>query len=296
MKINFLIFITTIFLLSKQTQNSSFELSPGSSVYYQEKYFRFLANNYEEISQGDSWRVLKDYHGLGFQANENFGSFILVKDWSMYSFKLTKVIFRPFCSYSLKKTDSTTEFCDAEMLLIHTIDNGYYPPGRRIYLGKNYLVISVPFKKTSNDNPSTDKLFHFMSLDLFKNNILDGVSNIRIAPFSPIKLHQIIQHQPSYLFEGPIPGVGVEALHMVFSQFHYISSRDYDTLAVAFEKVFGSTEDENYKFKKDSVGTIYRNWDNSKELEPKATLMAYNSEFYYKISKLLLFAAIVVLI
>lgn len=268
------------------------DIKADQTVYYQEKYFRFLANNYDEIQQGDFWTSFPEEKGIGFKAVDDFGSFVLVKDWSMYSFKLTKIVFRPYCPYTLD--DKTF---DAEMLLIHTIDNGYYPPGRRLYLGINYLVISVPFKKSSDLNPANDKLFHFMSLETFRNAVLAG-SNLKISPFKSIKLHQIIQHQPSYLLEKTLNYNGNKALYMIFSQYHYISEKDYQFLQETCEQIFGSNYDwgKNVDFDDATKLPTYRNWDNPKELKPKATLMAYNSHWYLKLSELLLFVAVAVLI
>lgn len=272
----FLFLAFSLTLITCQDAN----LVSGSSLYYQEKYFRFLANNYEEIEKGDFWTFFPEEKGIGFKAVDDFGSFILVKDWSMYSFKLTKIVFRPYCTYKLNNNGY-----DAEMLLIHTIDNGYYPPGRRIYLGINYLVISIPFKKSSDLNPANDKLFHFMSLELYKNSVVGG-SALNISPFKSIKLHQIIQHQPSYLFETQLKWNQNQALYMVFSKFHYISEKDYENLKLTYQKIFGEGNDSDLYLNKPEV--YYRNWDNPKELEPQATLMAYNFAFYPKITLLFL--------
>ena len=286
---------------------SEFTLNPSISEYYPEKYFRFLANNYDSISQGDTWTTIGTEQGIGFEANEDFGSFLLVKDWSMYSFKLRKVVFRPYCSYNLNDNEGNN-FCDAEMLLYHTIDNNYYPPGRRIHLGINYLVISVPFKKSTLMNPANDKLFQFLQLDMLKEIVSrnQSINNVfpKISPFKPIKLYQIIQHQPSYLFENElIPGSKIRALYLVFSKFHYISQLDFNNLEAVFNTFFpeatkltlkNSTDTELNQIISDKV--IYRNWDNARELEPSATLMAYNNCFYIKFKEILFFVFLIFLI
>jgi hypothetical protein len=284
---------------------SEFSLNPSISEYYPEKYFRFLANNYDSISQGDTWTTLGTEQGIGFEANEDFGSFLFVKDWSMYSFKLRKVVFRPYCSYNLTDNEGNN-FCDAEMLLYHSIDNNYYPPGRRVYLDINYLVISVPFKISSLMNPANDKIFSFLQLDMFKDVIKQRANykdNFpRICPFKPVKLYQIIQHQPSYLFENElIPGSEIRALYLVFSKFHYISQLDFNNLETVFYNFFPNAAKLNLtnstslnKIITDKV--IYRNWDNARELEPTATLMAYNNCFYIKFKEILFFVFLIFLI
>ena len=280
-------------------QNKIFDFKSSNTSYYQEKYFRFLSNKYEEIERGDFWTTFREEQGIGFKATDDFGSFILVKDWAMFNFKLKKIIFRPYCSYKL----DGNEF-DAEMLLIHTIDNGYYPPGKRIYLGINYLVLSVPFKKTSDLNPANDKLFHFMSLDLYKNALTankessDGYLPSRISPFKSIKLHQIIQHQPSLLFESSLTfSENTKALNMIFTQFHFISEKDYTTLNYAFKKALGyNNDDEINKHCLTPDSVVYRNWQNPEEVAPKATLMAYNRKEIAKISLHVAFIIIAVLL
>ena len=286
---------------------SEFTLKPSISEYYPEKYFRFLANNYDSISQGDTWTTIGTEQGIGFEANEDFGSFLLVKDWSMYSFKLRKVVFRPYCSYNLNDNEGNN-FCDAEMLLYHTIDNNYYPPGRRIHLGINYLVISVPFKKSTLMNPANDKLFQFLQLDMLKEIVSrnQSINNVfpKISPFKPIKLYQIIQHQPSYLFENElIPGSKIRALYLVFSKFHYISQLDFNNLEAVFNTFFPEATKLTLKNSTDTAlnqiisdKVIYRNWDNARELEPSATLMAYNNCFYIKFKEILFFVFLIFLI
>ena len=296
--------IFQINLISITPQN--LKLIPSNTLYYPEKYFRFLANNYDSIAQGDFWTTFPIEKGIGFEANEDFGSFLFVKDWSMYSFKLRKIVFRPYCSYLLNSKDSIN-FCDAEMLLYHSIDNNYYPPGRRVDLGINYLVISVPFKISTLMNPANDKLFSFLQLDMFKDAI-QNIGNMpstfpRISPFKPVKLYQIIQHQPSYLFENElIPGSNIKSLYLVFAKFHYISQLDYDNLNNVYNSLFVNDTKKLYLSTVETLGTfisdknIYRNWDNANELEPTATLMAYNRGFYIHFCAVLLFITIAVLI
>lgn len=277
-KIHFLILILVV-VVFKQEATSDI----SNSLYYQEKYFRFLANNYDQIEQGNFWTSLGPEKGIGFKAKDNFGSFILVKDWSMYSFKLTKILFRPSCSYTINE-----KTFDAEMQLIHTLDNGYYPPGKRINLGINYLVISVPFKKTTDKNPANSKLFEFLRLNEYYQVIISEQKNqppLRISPLKPIKLHHIIQHQPSFLVQSKLQ-TQQDALYLIFSQYHYISETDLILLKATFEKIFSTENTITHEIKIDSP--IYRNWDNPKELVPKPTLMTYNSQFNLKTDILLI--------
>ena len=258
-------------------------LDPSKSVYYQEKYFRFLANNYENIKQGDYWTSFNDEKAIGFQASRDFGSFLFVKDWSIYSFKLTKIIFRPFCSYNTKINGETIDY-DAELLLYHSIDNNYFPPGKRVYLGINYLIISVPFKRTDYMDPSSDKLLEFLNLEIYKN-VVKEKKNLKIGPYKPIKLYQMIQHQPQYLFESEDKISNEKTLYLIFSQYHHISESEYNILNDLYNEQNFQIIDQ---FETPDSKDIYRNFQNPDDLKSKLTLMAYNYQQYFKLKWIIL--------
>jgi hypothetical protein len=259
-------------------------LDPSKSVYYQEKYFRFLANNYENIKQGDYWTSFNDEKAIGFQASRDFGSFLFVKDWSIYSFKLTKIMFRPFCSYKTQNGENEMEY-DAELLLYHTIDNNYFPPGKRVYLGINFLIISVPFKKTDFMDPSSDKLLEFLNLEIYKNTF-ENNHNLKIGPYKPIKLYQMIQHQPQYLFEAKDFSSNEKTLYLIFSQYHNINERDYELLNYVYNDVFDYREFDPILDYENII--VYRNFQNPDELKSRLTLMAYNNQNYFKLKWIIL--------
>ena len=255
------IFILSLFNIYKSQDNSpSINLTSSDSYYYDEKYFRLLTNNYDEINPGNVWKDLNS-DGIGFKANKNFGSIILLKDWSMYNFKLTHIFFRKNCSFNYENFN-----CDAEMWLYHTKDNQYYPPGRRIFMEQNFFIIVVPFVRTDNNNPANDLLLDYLNLESYK-------ANKKISPKKPVKLHHIIQNQPSYLFEGKYNETNT--LFMVFTQYHFIS-----------EKLYGALD--NIKTNKEintniiCESKIYRNVRKLEEIKPSATLMAYSKGSYLK--------------
>ena len=255
------IFILSLFNIYKSQDNSpSINLTSSDSYYYDEKYFRLLTNNYDEINPGNVWKDLNS-DGIGFKANKNFGSIILLKDWSMYNFKLTHIFFRKNCSFNYENFN-----CDAEMWLYHTKDNQYYPPGRRIFMEQNFFIIVVPFVRTDNNNPANDLLLDYLNLESYK-------ANKKISPKKPVKLHHIIQNQPSYLFEGKYNETNT--LFMVFTQYHFISEKLYNTL-VNIE----SNKEININIICDSK--IYRNVRKLEEIKPNATLMAYSKGSYLK--------------
>lgn len=255
------IFILSLFNICKsQDTTSQINLSSSDSYYYDEKYFRLLTNNYDEINPGNIWKDLNS-DGIGFKANKNFGSIILLKDWSMYNFKLTHIFFRKNCSFSYENFN-----CEAEMWLYHTKDNQYYPPGRRIFMEQNFFIIVVPFVRTDNNNPANDLLLDYLNLESYK-------ANKKISPKKPVKLHHIIQNQPSYLFEGKYNETNT--LFMVFTQYHFISEKLYNTL-VNIE----TNKEINTNIICDSK--IYRNVRKLEEIKPNATLMAYSKGSYLK--------------
>ena len=260
------IFILSLFNIYKsQDTTSQINLSSSDSYYYDEKYFRLLTNNYDEINPGNVWKDLNS-DGIGFKANKNFGSIILLKDWSMYNFKLTHIFFRKNCSFNYENFN-----CDAEMWLYHTKDNQYYPPGRRIFMEQNFFIIVVPFVRTDNNNPANDLLLDYLNLESYNANKKNA--NKKISPKKPVKLHHIIQNQPSYLFEGKYNETNT--LFMVFTQYHFISEKLYNTL-----DNIKTNKEINTNIICDSK--IYRNVRKLEEIKPSATLMAYSKGSYLK--------------
>lgn len=261
----FFIIINILFLVNNK-------INTTLSYYYEEKYFRILSNNYEDILQGDNLTIDEEENGIGYIAKKDYGSLILLKDWSMYNFKLTKVIFRNQPSFVYDGIN-----CNAEMWLIHTKDNGYYPPGRRIYIKQNYFIIVVPFVKTSNENPAVDKILDSLNLEKYTKKQNDK----KVFPQKPVKLYKIIQNQPSLLFEGKYNKK--ETLFMVFTQYHFISDKNLNELNTSFTssniknniEVTSEDDDDNVK--------IFRNVLNEDEIKPRATLMSYSKSSFLNI-------------
>ncbi len=234
------------------------KLSSNNSYYYDEKYFRLLTNNYKEIIQENLWgNFISD--GIGFK--NDFGSIILLKDWSMYNFKLSQVLFRKECSFEYEDFN-----CSMEMWLYHTKDNQYYPPGRRIFLKQNFFIIVVPFLKSDDNNPGNDLILDYLNLEGYKD------VNSQITPKKPVKLYHIIQNQPSYLFEGKYNFT--DTLFMVFTQYHFISQK-----FTGYLNRFNTTD---INFNITSETKIYRNVRKMGEIKPKATLMAYSKGTYLR--------------
>ena len=271
MKIHILnkqIFILILFLNICNCENNLIEFA-DNSYYYEEKYFRILSNNYDTIDPGNAWS--EEDEGFGFKARRDFGSLILLKDWSMYNFKLTKVIFRNQTSFNYG------EKCDvkAEMWLIHTKDNGYYPPGRRIFIKQNYFIIVVPFVITNDQNPAVDSIFEVLGLGKYADN-----KDQTVFPSRPVKLYTIIQNQPSLLFEGNYKQTNT--LFLVFTQYHFISKTDSDKLDNLYKNKTIQIDSADVSYDEDAEykGKIFRNVRNIEEVKPKVTLMSYSKAKY----------------
>lgn len=309
-------FIIIICFLKIWAEDKFVNFKEGS-YYYEEKYFRILTNNYDTIDPGNAWYYNEEEQELGFKARKDFGSLILLKDWSLYNFKLIKILFKP-CSFEYKN-----DKCDFEMWLVHTKDNGYYPPGRRIFIKQNFFIIVVPFVKTDNSNPAIDSIFDSLRFAEYAKN---PNQNKKIYPKKPVKLYQIIQNQPSFLVEGKYNEEKI--LFFVFSQYHFISKENCDYL----NKIFSSNNDNESHTtvvesttagseEQSSIPTtiastsrrlepsekkmvifddeveypnkIFRNVRNQEEVDPKVTLMSYSKAKY--LENLLIFIIIFLL-
>jgi hypothetical protein len=261
-----IIFSSKIFLflfIVLKTVSLQDPINLGSTYYYEEKFFRILSNNYEDIIQGEFWDYDEESEGFGFKANKDYGSLIFLKDWSMHNFKLTKVIFRKSCNFK--------DFpCNAEMWLIHTKDNGYYPPGRRIYIKQNYFIIVVPFVKANDNNPAVDMILDSLNLDLVEINTNDAAITKKVTPKKPVKLYKIIQNQPSILFEGTYKQK--ETLFLVFTQYHFISEKHYTKL----DNFYKDMNKDISNYYNGANAKLYRNVKNEDDIQPKVTLMSYS--------------------
>ena len=148
-----------------KNQQSPISISSSKSLYFDEKYFRFLQNNYEFLTTYNQWSFMPELNAIGVKPAQNqtdFGYFTFVKDWAMYKFNLNKIVFRVDSEHTIDGNSF-----NVEMQLIHSIDNTFYQPGRRVDLGVNHMVISVFFLVTEENDPAASKLFDFMNLNGF---------------------------------------------------------------------------------------------------------------------------------
>jgi len=269
-------------------QQSPINIVSSSSIHLDEKYFRFLSNNYNPLTTDYEWTYYEEYYeeekAVGIASNNtssDLGNFIFVKDWAMYSFNLQKILFRVNSEHRIDGQNF-----DVEMQLVHTYEPNYYAPGRKIDLEQDYLVISVFFKRTPDENPAASKLFEFADLRGFFNGTTTRMSR-------NIKLHYIIQHQPSYLYTGSLTFPECQdAIWLLFSQYHLISETDYSRLLKVIQKrttIVDPLSLLNTRILFPSLPStqVYRNWNELSMLSPKPTLMAYNSASYVHINYLI---------
>jgi carbonic anhydrase len=234
--------------------------------YLEEKMFRIIDNKYN-VDKNTTWNIFPAERALGLKSSkENLGSIVLVKDWGMYNFILDKILFRVGVEHSIDGVKY-----DAEMQLIHTYDANYYTPGKRIHLGINYFVISVFFKKTQDDDPLASELFRYTNLE--------GIAkSTNSTMLKDIKLHEIIQHQPAYMYEGTLTYPDCQkALWYVNSQYHLIRQRDYDNL-VAVTKMSTGFDSVTQNVRDQFVGNymVYRNFNDITKFVPRVTMMNYS--------------------
>jgi carbonic anhydrase len=264
-------------------QQSPINLDISQSLYFDEKYFRFLSNNYNPLTTDNFWQYFDEERAIGIAPTKNqtnFGSFIFVKDWAMYNFNLQKVLFRLGSEHQING-----QTFDVEMQLIHTIDTNYYAPGRRINLGVSNLVISIFFQKIEDGNPARTRLFDFMNLAGF---VSGNTTNINMN--RNIKLHYMVQHQPSLLYKGSLSYPECEpAIWLAFTQYHFISAFDLAQLTLAIQSKVSYLDTTSKKNTRNvfsvAPGTqVFRNWNDVTQLSPKPNLLAYSSSSYINFS------------
>lgn len=266
-------------------QQSPVNIVSTNSLYYDEKYFRLLSNNYDPLTSQSNWTVLTTERAIGFAptANiSNFGTALFVKDWSLTNFVLQKILFRVGTEHSIDGV-----FYDAELQLIHTVDANYYNPGRRVDFGANYLVISVPFKITEDNDPSANRIFNLTNLLGFSN----GTSNTIMKRTSFVSM---IQHQPSYLYQGSLNYDQCQpAWWLLFSQYHLIKRTDYNNLVSVTRANIPLDSDNKYvRSQSPLINPVYRNWNDLNKFTPRVTLLNFDSATFLNTNVLIIMAIV----
>jgi carbonic anhydrase len=117
-----------------------------------------------------------------------------------------------------------------------------------------------------------------------------------------IKLHYIIQHQPSFLYSGSLTYPECQdAIWLLFSQYHLISETDYTRLVSVIQRrtsIIDATTRHNNRnlFATLPETEVYRNWNELSMLTPKPNLLAYNSASYVHINFVILISLFLLLL
>ena len=260
------------------TKNQSpVNIFSNSSIYYEEKYFRILTNNYGILPKKTVWKQFPELKAVGFQVSSN-SSILIVKDWSIYRFILQRVIFR---SVSEHKIDGNS--FDVEMQLYHSLDSTYVGLGRQQAIPVSNLVISLFFQRPSGADDIPDDFFKY-------SNLINYNGQGQTFFLRDIKLGNIIQNVPSYLYQGTYtnPSSTLPAFSgcddtfwIIMSKYGIISNDEYNSLNKILEIsqfkdiVIGSNgRDINPFF---SSNNVYRNFNNVARLLVEKSYFRYNS-------------------
>lgn len=260
-------------------QQSPINIVSANTSYYDETYFRILTNQYNNLDTNNTWSYDNNANAIGivpYTSQGNFGNVIFIKDWGFVNLVLQRIHFRVG---SNNQIDGKSY--DAEMELVHTIDANYYSPGKRVDLGTNYVVISVPFVLTSNSDPAATSLFQWMNLGGYVNGTSPNMTR-------QIKLYSIVQHQPGYLYEGTLPyGDCQPAWYLQLTQYQLIAQYDYNNLVTASKNYLNSTSNTNVRSIQTTINQVYRNWNNITRLTPNLNLISFQNAETLKFSSVM---------
>lgn len=257
-------------------QQSPIYINVGNSIYSESNNFRVLTNDFKPLTVDDKWQYFQDEEAIGIAPKTpegNFGSMLLVKNWSIYNFILKKILFRLGTENQITGL-ATNIASSAEMQLIFELNNNYYTPGKRKFLNTNYLVISIPFRLQQN-NEKNSRIFEFMGLSNFVQNPISNTNKMT----RDIKLHHIIAHQPAFLYKGTLTYPDCfEALWIVNRDYHAISANDLNHLQL-ITRALRKTNDNNTRNIQNQLTTtkVYRNFKLVEDSTPKLNLLQYNS-------------------
>jgi len=266
---------------NSDVQQSPININYNETIYSETNYFRILSNNFKPITPDDKWTYFPNEYAIGVQAASDFGSILLVKDWAIYNFILKKVMFR-------LGTENTIEnrFENAEMQLLFLQDTNYYSPGKRIFLDSNYLIISVPFRISTDPQQKVSRLFEFMNLKQYASS--PKTQNF-YGMLRNIKLKDFIVNQPAFMYKGTLTFPECQnALWMVLTQFHLISTSDLNNLKNAINTNINLTVDKPINTRdlknKRTDTVIYRNYQDINALVMKNNLLNYNNSSFVNLN------------
>lgn len=283
---------------SSHTQ-SPVSLLIGNSIYYEETTFRLFHNEYKNIEKETKWKVFRDINAVGIEADfaadekeedKSFGSILLAKDWAIYRFNLTRIIFRLPGEHMVEG-----ESFAAEVQLEHTLDHSYNNPGKRIELDVEKMIIALPFRLTVDYDPQQTQLFEKMNLQGFA----EALEEDEVTMNKTLKLKHLIQNQPMFFYKGSLSHSGCDkAVVLVPSHFHLISKKHLELLRTVLTKhklissgllhgktISGNarTFDEDFK---QVAPEVYRNYEERAMMNPTLNYFHYNLAKLFQIGVL----------
>ena len=258
------------------------------TTFYQQNYFRIVQNNYTNIDLSVGWSNLPNDKAIGIvppAGQTSFGPMIIMKDWALYQFDLTKILFR----YGSEHTIDNIKY-DVEMQLIHSINNTYRSPGRYISLGDvSTLVVSIFFVNGNLTLQDNSLLFNFTNFTYFANQQIANPTKTIPNTFSrAFKLRTIVQHAPGYNYVGTTTSSPCnKALYFLFPQYHLIPN-DMLTLMKNLYNALGyldsATGTNTRDLQLDQNVVVYRNYDQLSRLLIEKNKLQYTKTNALQIS------------
>lgn len=289
LKISFILILIVINFTSSYDfieptcQDSAGQQSPvhillNQTKFYQEKYFRLLNTNYSYLNT--TWQHFSNEKAIGFAGE---GTVLFLKDWSMFRFNLTKVLFR---SDSEHVVDG--RYYNLEMQLVHELDDTYITNGRYLQAGVNKLVIHLFFTE-SFENETYSQFFNYTNFDGWSE--VNYAANNKVFFKRVLKLKQIVQNTPSYFYEGGISYPPCEqAWHVISPKFFGIRTEDLNRIKTAILRAGytnNSTTLDNARNLHPLGVTVYRNYEDVTLFKTVLSYLNYNTSKNIQISLIL---------
>ena len=205
---------------SSYSQQSPVNISTADVKYYEEKFFRIIAQNFTSFNS--TWQKFPEEKTIGFSGS--IGYLIFVKDWAMYKFDLKNVYIRYGSGHRIdgKKYDMEIEF-------VFDLDDTYRSPGRYIYPTAEKLIISYFFTVDPNIDDKDQKytlLFNYTNLETFA---ADPTAQVGFT--KAIKFNKFIRQQPSYFYEGATTSGNCEtAWRVIMPKYQLVPKTHYDNI------------------------------------------------------------------
>jgi len=180
------------------------------------------------------------------------------------------------------------------MQLYHEYDSTYIAPGRQKSLPLPNLVISLFFNRPTSTSDIPDDFFKFSNLDLF-------ATGSSLAYFQrPIKLGNIVQNVPSYLYQGTFTNPNCDnTFWIIMTKYNIISESDLTKLysvlissgyldpttnTTTTDTIINSGSNGRGINSFFNSNNVYRNFVNTTRMLPEKSYFRYASSSYLNLS------------